>query len=563
MSTLNPPISETESISDEDQLESPSFIVRTFESMTENLNPILIKETRQALKGKQFAISYSLSIIGVILITVLFCFYTGSDLYYTAQGDSLFCWYLGLVAFAGLVFIPFGAYFSLSSERESKTHELVSLTVLKPREIIFGKLLSAFFQLTVFLSVVIPCMVLTYFLRGIDILLMGYSIIALCLASYILSSFALLLGSIANTSMSRSLSTIILVPSLLLAWWGFVYLFVEEIIRYQDMYLLRDTEVFVYVSLFFAKLGIAIGVLLILLAAANLTFKADNKSTPLRIFWLITTCIFSGWAAAIMIESEFNSRMEDFAKIYVNFAFIFWSVAAVVMVGESPIISERTRRTLPTNPLTRALSCWFYPGPALGMFYSLGALFTCIVFVIFLAVSYSLVSGSTSNFKFEEYVIYSIFVWLYFCIYLSALKLMATGLRKRYRFHPMGNLLVILLVIGLGVMISLSVRYAYEDYAFLDTTLVTDVFNPFIILPEVYDHGILSHQSVSTMIFVFAILVVSASAGMLIHFGSLIREMGRFPMAIPQRVSQDIKDTEVEKANTQEKRLNPWGDEVE
>jgi ABC-type Na+ efflux pump permease subunit len=55
-----------------------------------------------------------------------------------------------------LVLIPFGCYRSLLAEREQTTFELLSITSLSPRQVIWGKLLSAGLQMFIFYSAIAP-----------------------------------------------------------------------------------------------------------------------------------------------------------------------------------------------------------------------------------------------------------------------------------------------------------------------------------------------------------------------------------------------------------------------
>ncbi len=75
----------------------------------------------------------------------------------------VFLWVLGFtLAFV----IPFIAFRSLSSEFEGDTLQLVSITTMKPYQIVLGKPGSAVLQMLIYLSVLAPCIMFTYLLRG-------------------------------------------------------------------------------------------------------------------------------------------------------------------------------------------------------------------------------------------------------------------------------------------------------------------------------------------------------------------------------------------------------------
>ena len=68
-----------------------------------------------------------------------------------------------------MVVVPLSAFRSLTAEREDNTYDLLSITALKPRQIISGKLGSSVTQMAVYFSAITPCLAFTYLLRGVDL----------------------------------------------------------------------------------------------------------------------------------------------------------------------------------------------------------------------------------------------------------------------------------------------------------------------------------------------------------------------------------------------------------
>ncbi|NLE37731.1 MAG: hypothetical protein GX621_06875 [Pirellulaceae bacterium] len=122
----------------------------------DRLNAILVKETRQALKSRQFFITFALlllcgwawSLLGVALI--------GPDVYWTTNGPGMFFGYYVILAFPLLIVVPYGAFRSLAAEQEERTYEMLSITALGPRQIVRGKLGSAALQMLIYLSAITP-----------------------------------------------------------------------------------------------------------------------------------------------------------------------------------------------------------------------------------------------------------------------------------------------------------------------------------------------------------------------------------------------------------------------
>ncbi|MBI3462847.1 MAG: ABC transporter permease, partial [Planctomycetes bacterium] len=117
------------------------------EPLGDRINPILVKETRQALKSRQFLVTFLLLLVASLLVSFGGVAIVGPDLGYRSAGVGFFIAYYAVLAFAVFVVVPFGAYRSLASEQEERTFELLSITTLRPRQIVAGKLLSAVVQM--------------------------------------------------------------------------------------------------------------------------------------------------------------------------------------------------------------------------------------------------------------------------------------------------------------------------------------------------------------------------------------------------------------------------------
>lgn len=169
----------------------------------ERLNPLLIKECRQALKGRQFAATFALLLAGSWFWSLAGIAIIGPEAYYTPVGPTMFFGYYLLLAFPLVVIVPYGAFRSLAAECEDRTFELVSITTLGPRQIIAGKIGSAFIQMVVYLSAVSPCLAFTYLLRGIDIISAAVLMAYLILGSLALSLVSLLLATIAREALAN------------------------------------------------------------------------------------------------------------------------------------------------------------------------------------------------------------------------------------------------------------------------------------------------------------------------------------------------------------------------
>ena len=93
-----------------------AWLLRT----SERLNPIVVKEARQALKSRQFTITFTLVLAAGWLWSILGLAMLGPSAYYSTHGQEMFFGYYIILSFSLLIIVPFGAFRSLAAEREDR-----------------------------------------------------------------------------------------------------------------------------------------------------------------------------------------------------------------------------------------------------------------------------------------------------------------------------------------------------------------------------------------------------------------------------------------------------------
>jgi hypothetical protein len=127
--------------------------------------PVLVKEIRQGLKTKAFA----MTLIGqqaLMVITILYYLLgvrAGNNI---AFADGLF-WFSICVPLIAVM--PGRGFHGIHEERTSQTLELLFLTRLSGRQIVTGKWWALFAQTLLMVVTTLPYMVIRYFLGGINI----------------------------------------------------------------------------------------------------------------------------------------------------------------------------------------------------------------------------------------------------------------------------------------------------------------------------------------------------------------------------------------------------------
>jgi hypothetical protein len=507
------------------------------------LNPILVKETRQALKSFHFTITFVLVLAAAWVVTIAGVAIIGPSVYFAAAGGTLMGFYYAILAFPLVVVVPFAAFRSLASEREDNTYDLLSITTLKPRQIISGKLGSAVVQMAVYFSAITPCLAFTYLLRGIDvptiIVMVGFTFFT----SLGLSMIGILLATLSEQRFAQVFVSVALVAALLLAFWGTVAAGVGMI---QFSYAFFGGEEFWIVLAALATFYFTTFALCYFAAAGMIAFTTENRSTPLRICMLVQQAAWIGW----MFYAWLNDNYDLEAFLIMNmFAGIYWYAMGTLLTAERRGLSQRVKRRLPKSNLGRVFLSWLNPGPASGYMFVV-ANGTVLVLISLIGVAVAEWKGKGGTSPTAEELFYILIVgWGYGVAYLGFGLLVIRALRRFTLVNMVAAVLIHVLVVLAGsgiptVLQLMSVEMRYVDYSLLQIT------NPFWSLHHLADGGIATYGPV-------LILLVPAAAVcmLLLNLRSVVRELQAVRIAAPIRVIQDEAELHPTPAMAPQ---NPW-----
>lgn len=502
---------------------------RGLEMLADRANPILVKETRQALKSRQFVITFLVVLIACWIASFAVVAIVGPDVYFVAAGAQMLLVYAVILAFPLMLIVPYSAFRSLASEQEDNTYDLLSITTLSTGQIVTGKLASAVVQMLVFLSAVSPCIAFTFLLRGVDALtvavLMGY----LVLASLGLSILALLAGTLAKVRYSQVLVSVLLVLMLAGCFFSSIAMiagFISESYSF-----LRDVWFWVG-NLAFLTLYLTTFALLHAAASAQIAFNSENRSTPLRRIMLVQQACFLGWMTVPAIDQgwEIVNMMLFVSAI---FSGIYWYAMGTLLTSEWPHLSRRVQRSLPQSQLGRTFFTWLNPGPGTGYMFCVANL-TLLVIAGLLALSFAptTVRGGPNN---EQIFFFYTLGWSYIVLYLGLGKLLISFAR-RFIFVSLtaGFLLhVILLLIGCGGPQILS--YASSSLQFGREYSLLHITNPIWTLIELLDNGAASIEAWTVLLVIGPAAVIV----LLLNIRAVAVEIQYHRSSLPTRVAED------------------------
>lgn len=528
-------------------------IDRFLENAGDRLNPILVKETRQALKSRQFTVTFVLLLVVAWGWSMLGLALAGPEVAYGAQqGLTLFGGYYVILAFCLTVIVPYGAFRSLAAEQEDRTYEMLCITTLSPAQIVSGKLGSAVLQMLIYLSAISPCLAFTYMLRGIDFPTILFIVFYTFLTSLALSLLGLLFGTLTEMKHWQTVLSVLVILGLLTAFWVSCLVTLEGVLDFgiaimdNAFWIGLAAAMTAYVSYF---------VLVFYATAAQLTFASDNRSTRLRVVILAQYVLFAGWIGWAWLADSFHN---DALFAFLTVVGIHWYVMGTLMIGESPDLSLRVRRRLPESFLGRMFFTWFNPGPGTGYVFALGGMLGAMAMVgMAYAASLFLPGAARSPRTSVDTVLgYGAAELCYLAIFLGLGLLLG---RLTRRIAPAGpvlsvllQVLLLLLACGVPLVIQMSSSQWYNSgYTLLQLS------NVFWTLEE------MTRSSGSPM--APAILMLLSPCALLVfvlNLRGIAREVRFVRTAKPARVAEEDAQQTAKLHPPQPVQISPWDVEL-
>ena len=504
------------------------------------LNPILVKETRQALKSRQFVLTFVLVLVACWLITIVGVLYLGPGIYYSASGGLFLMAYNYALVFPLSVVVPFGAFRSLLTEREDNTYDLLTVTSLSSRHIINGKLSSAIVQITVYFSAMAPCFAFTYLLRGVDVLSIAIFLFCNFFGSLGLCLCGLTLAAASKNRMGQTFTSVGFVAALIgvciFAWVGVTY-FVEEGYQYQQ------EEGFWVLALLIITIYVCAFVSLYFAATALTTFSSANRSTPLRWSMILHQLCFVGWVAFPWIL--YGHQEEEIAVMAAWCAAAYWYLMGTFLVSEPPVLSNRVRRALPQSLLGRTTLSWFNPGSGTGYGFAVINLTVLTVVAGILLEFHRWTYGT--NPRYFYYMAAIAVAWGYAVAYLGLGRLLLSGLRRFGGVSVLAGFLINVILVIAGTGIPMIIYSSFRAFRYAGYTLL-QITNPFWSLVHVVDRG-----GSETMLLLLIVPAVAVCL-LLANLPAMAREICQTRLPLPARVVAD----EVELHPVVEVPSSPW-----
>lgn len=442
------------------------------DELSDWMNPILIKETRQALKSRQFIVTFLLMLIASWLISVFGTLMAGESLEYGSAGRDLFMAYFVVLALAIFIVVPYTAYRGLLAERDHTTLELLNITLLSPRQLVWGKLWSAMTQVFIFYSAIAPFIAFTSMLQGFDIMLVSFALVMSGLGALCLTMLTLMLAAIPQGKNLQGLMTLVIAVGMFMIFgfiMGVIPTLLWETIPFDEREFWIAVGVFVIAAISFFFLFTQI-------ATAHLTFESDNRSTGIRVACTAQFALYwLSFALAHLIGGTFSFSGWDI-RFLAMWPVLHTAVSGFFAVTEPDYVSRRVRRNVPRRWYTRLMISPLLPGGHRGFAYlMLHLLAVPPILQLFFP-------GVFSVSRWEGWWVVT--MELYVVAYLGLGAAFGRALRRvSAEVRPMHVRVIIFLLFALGLIVPwLPLLFGYREYQWLHR--LVRVTNPFIILEE-------------------------------------------------------------------------------
>ena len=500
-----------------------SRIDDTLSRLGDTLNPILVKETRQALKSRQFTASFWLVLICAAAWSFIAISLMMPYVYYFPSGKNMLAGYYVILAVPLFLVVPFSAFRSLATERDDGTYELLSITSLSARQIVTGKLGSALMQMLVYMAALAPCIAFTYLLRGLDLGTIVVVIVGTFMASVLFSCVGLVFAGLHRSRQWQALLSVLLLLLLIAGGWAWGYTMMMLVFEGNTAI---DQADFWYGVGFVISMYASFVAMLILIAAAQNSFVTDNRSTAVRVSMLCQLVLFAGWMTFLWVTYS----QEGILMAALVGAGIVWTIYGIFLTGDLGQLSPRARRKLPQSFLGRTFLTWFNPGSATGYVFVVTS-FLAFVILIITANTFAAANAPDMAFDVEDLTAFGLLLWSYMAFYLGLGRLAVLGLRRVSEFGIMAVLLIQILVLVFATALPTFIQFWMQDFRDLDYSDL-QMINWFWTLIETIDGSWVMWPAVVTMGF-------AATAMFVLNLVLAAREVEATRLIAPVRVLED------------------------
>jgi ABC-type transport system involved in multi-copper enzyme maturation permease subunit len=489
------------------------------ERIGDALNPIVVKELRQAVQSRFVVALLLLFLLAQLLFMGIFLVFQSLEGPLDAAdyqaGDTVFQILQAILLGTCMVFIPAYSGGRLAAERSDVNVDLLFITTLRPGAIIWGKFVAALILAVLIFSACAPFMTFTYFLRGIDLVSIFFVVVLDFLAVTGMVMLALFLAVVPATRVLKALVGLGGICFGVFAL-GMTYAGTYSLLQGGVAVLLENPDFWVLcLAVTLALVGAV--VFLFTGAVGLLSLQSSNRTMAMRLA-VTVFCLVTGVPVA-----WYSNRMDSVVPmlLWILEAGILFSLCLVIAVNEREHWAPRVARTIPRRWWLRPLAFLFYSGAGGGVLWVSGVFAAC-----WLTLPLLLDWGPSLRMRLEavEYLqkMFKVMAVLFgytYCYALSAVFLRNTLIK----IQPVYTWVLALALLALGCVLPFLVVFLvhYRDWNFWThyTWLLTNPWSGMLVVGD-------NRMGTSYVVMVFVLCWAAIVTGLNVPW--FIKQMRRF-----------------------------------
>jgi hypothetical protein len=325
--------------------------------LDDRINPIAVKELRQAVQAKYISGVLLLLLMGQLVAMAAIVLGRGAD--ELDVGRQAFLVLFGILAFSCMVFLPLYVAGRLFAERVAADVDLFSITALRPRAVVWGRLSSGVLLTVLVYAASAPFLAFTLLLRGID----RPSVFALLLAGFVGTAFLLQFAVfLACLPVPRQLRPLLSLVAIGAGFFGFLVAMSFAAAQVDEDLFSRGGEVW---RVFGAVLVLSVlaTAFFFALSVALVSPRAANRAFPVR------ACITVAWAVSFGVVALWSAtiEMEQPVRLWGLVWVCLLCLGLAIAMCEPDAYGPRVARTIPRSGLLRLPAFLLYTGAAGGV----------------------------------------------------------------------------------------------------------------------------------------------------------------------------------------------------
>ncbi|MCP5020133.1 MAG: hypothetical protein GY930_00015 [bacterium] len=497
------------------------------------LNPVLVKEIRQAQRGKVFPLALIGTVSVALLSCLMFAISEGHSSHDRSLGPAIFQSVYWLLSGALLLLVPFQAFVSMGAEWDDNTFELLILSNLKPAQILGGKIFAAMTQALLLFATFLPFVAVAFLMQGVGVVTLALILVLTLIASLILITGAVALSTLTRKRFLRVLLMILLALGLVMIV-GASMEIASDLIRRPDT--IDESEFWLVLIQFVIFFGF-VGVLAFFMSCNMLAHEEENRSSNVRILVSLALLFY-------LIAMAFNARWPSVSiprdAVFGVTTLIMFLLGAVcaMFCFEPERLGRRVLSTVPKNPRVAFFVAPWFPGGGNGVIFLLLHLTVLVCGALFIAnwpghrlTSYRS-SGSDSLLSGGGYSMLAglLYVLLYTLFTIGVLYRWASTARRRYSLRVAtlcSPLFYLLVPAAFGLLVG---NWAWQD--------MQHIGNP----GELIGDSGRGHFSENGYV---VVLVLAAFIGLMMNAGRMLGALESIRAASKARVAREKEEAKV------------------